>query len=449
MQVPVVFLGSFQPEFLNKGDVLKKLGEKYPGIAFNPYEVRTVEDAISFLDKEANSTSYLIFNSRLVSQAVIKTLVNSGKPILIISQTMEGSPNYLMDVIQAKKEGYPVLGFATQDVLSDEVMNKVKYLIALEKIRKSKVLLVTTTDLSTYMNWAMPNATEVAPAVAKFQQITGVPIDFMDLRAFVKDYYDKVKDDEAEEWAEKWIANAMQMAEPSRADVVKAARLYVAMLKAVKDKNANVMAFDCIMNFSSKLIDAWPCIGYMQLWYDNVIPVCEADVYSILPLLIGHYVFERNGFVNDPGVDEIKNSFVYWHCYAPTNPHNSPKQEVPYVITDAHGGSKHASVHVKMPVGESVTVLAFNPLKAELSLHEAKATNNIYWKQLCATKLVAEGNAKKVASNWSAGSGYHRVLLYGDLRQEVKEFASLMGLKVVEEDARSTRVAPRRFSMNL
>jgi len=31
-------------------------------------------------------------------------------------------------------------------------------------------------------------------------------------------------------------------------------------------------------------------------------------------------------------------------------------------------------------------------------------------------------------------NGYHRVLIYGDFREEVKEFAVLMGIRVVEED---------------
>ncbi|MGC8635770.1 MAG: fucose isomerase [Thermoprotei archaeon] len=434
MQLPVVFLGSFENEFLNPEEALQALKQGYPGVDFKPYSVRNVEDAEAFLSAEAKATGYLVFSSRVIDEGTFRTILASGKPVLVLSQTMEGSPNYLMDVVQASKEGYPVLGIATQDLLAADALKKVRYLLAIQKIRESKVLLITVRDLASYMTWAFPNSTEVSRATAKFQQKIGVPIEFMDLRAFIDKYYSKVDEQEARQWAQKWIEGASQMLEPSAEDVIKAARLYLAMLRAVRESRANVIAFDCIMNFNSGLIDAWPCLGYMQLWYDDVIPVCEADIYSIFPLLIGHYLFDRNGYVNDPGVDEVKGRFVYWHCYAPTNPHNSKKQEVPYVITDAHGGHKHASVHVQLPVNETVTVLGYNPIASELSLHQAKAIDNVYWKQLCATKLVAEGKAKEVAWNWSAGSGYHRVLLYGDLRREIKEFAVLMGVKVLEED---------------
>jgi hypothetical protein len=78
--------------------------------------------------------------------------------------------------------------------------------------------------------------------------------------------------------------------------------------------------------------------------------------------------------------------------------------------------------------------MSYNPATNTLSLHVAKAIDNIYWKQLCATKLVATGDARSIAAKWATENGYHRVLIYSDFRGEVKEFAVLMGIRVVEED---------------
>ncbi len=434
VSIPVVFLGPFEPDFLSRDDVLRVLKDTYPNVDFKPYSINNIDDALTLLKSEADASSFLIFNVRVMAQGIVRVILKSGKPILYIARTMEGSPNLLIDVADAVREGYPILSVATEDVLSRDVISKVRYLIALDKIRRSKVLLVTARNLISYMNWAFPNATEVSRAVAELQRRFGLSFIFMDLREFIDKYYSKVESRDAEDWAERWIKASAQFLDPSRVDVVKAARLYLAMKAALRDTGANVMAFDCIMNVSTGLIDAWPCLGYMQLWYEDVIPVCEADVYSIIPLLIGKYLFNRPGFVNDPGVDVVNGRFIYWHCYAPTNPHGSDKPEVPYIITDAHGGSKHASIHVKLPINEPVTVLGFNPITGILSIHTAKAVDNIYWKQLCATKLVASGDAGKVAEKWVVDNGYHRVLIYGDFRREVKEFAKLLGVKVIDED---------------
>jgi L-fucose isomerase-like protein len=434
LRIPVVFLGPFEPDFLSADDVLRVLRGRFPGVDFRPYNVNSVNDAYAFLRAEGDAVGYLILNVRVVHQGVVRAIVESGKPIVYIARTMEGSPNYLMDVVEARRAGYPVLSVATEDVLSDAVLNRVRYLVALGQIRGSRVLLVTARNLINYMSWAFPNATELSRAVAELQRRVGLTVDFMDLREFIDRYYSKVTDAEAEPWVEAWVKGASQVVDPSRVDIVKAAKLYLAMLRAARERGDNVVAFDCIMNVSTGLIDAWPCLGYMQLWYDGLIPVCEADVYAILPLLIGRYLFNRPGFVNDPGVDEVNNRLIYWHCYAPTNPHGSGKPEVPYIITDAHGGSKHASIHVKLPVNEPITVMSYNPATNTLSLHVAKAIDNIYWKQLCATKLVATGDARSIAAKWVTENGYHRVLIYGDFREEVKEFAILMGIKIVEEN---------------
>jgi len=431
MRVPVVVMGVDEKE---KEGIASALKGKFPSVDFPIYDVASVGDAKGFLEKEANATGYVMFNANNEANAS-QLILRSGKPVYAVAKTIPSSPMYLMDVVAARADGYPIISLATADLGSDAVLEKVRYLVALSQIKSSKVLLITTRSLSNYLSWAFPNSTDVWSIFWSFQQKTGITIELMDAKKFVDEYYVNADEKLAKGWASRWMKGAYAVAESeTETEILKAAKLYTAMLKAARDREANVMAFDCIMNFSSGVIDTWPCLGYSQLWYDGVIPVCEADIFSFLPLLIGHYLFGRNGFVNDPGVDELKGEFVNWHCYAPTNPHGSDKPEVPYAITDAHSHTKHVSVHVELPVNETVTVLTYNPVKNFLTLHEEKAIANTTSAEVCATKLVTSGDAKRVARRWRVDSGYHRVILYGDLREPLKEFATLMGIKVIEED---------------
>jgi hypothetical protein len=149
---------------------------------------------------------------------------------------MEGSPNYLMDVVEAKKRGYPVLSIATENVLSDTVLNKVKYLVALSKIRGGNVLIITARNLINYMSWAFPNATELSKAVAELQRRFGLTVNFMELKDFIDKYYSKVTDAEAEVWVNTWIREASQVVDPSRIDLIKAAKLYLALLRVARER---------------------------------------------------------------------------------------------------------------------------------------------------------------------------------------------------------------------
>ena len=170
LRIPVVFLGPFEPDFLSADDVLRVLRGRFPGVDFRPYNVNSVNDAYAFLRAEGDAVGYLVFNVRVVHQGVVRAIVESGKPIVYIARTMEGSPNYLIDVVEARRAGYPVLSMATEDVLSDAVLNRVRYLVALGQIRGSRVLLVTARNLINYMSWAFPNATELSRAVAELQR---------------------------------------------------------------------------------------------------------------------------------------------------------------------------------------------------------------------------------------------------------------------------------------
>lgn len=239
-----------------------------------------------------------------------------------------------------------------------------------------------------------------------------------------------------------WIEGAMAVEERDLSEVLNSARLYLAMRRAAEELGAAAVAVDCISLYNSGLLRAWPCLGYMQLWYDGgVAPVCEADPYSAIPILIGKYLLGRNGFVvNVGGMDEeAGGEFIYHHCYAPTNPPHGGRPEAGYVITTAHlGGSKHASIHVKLPpVGEPVTAVGFNPEERELYIHVSNAFINEHRPEACATKLVARGGDVRAAAggNWrSRGGGWHRVILYGgDHSAELEEFAALLGLRVVRE----------------
>ncbi len=256
----------------------------------------------------------------------------------------------------------------------------------------------------------------------------------MDANEFRVRFFDKVSDEEADEWASRWVKYAEAVYDDSMDEIRNSAKLYIAMRNAVKELGVNAIAVDCIVLYNTGLLRAWPCLGYMQLWYDGIIPICEADPYATVPILIAKYLFNRNGFVVNVGVDEERGEFIYHHCYAPTNPHGGDKPEVPYIITKAHLGTKHASVHVRLPTNEPVTIVGFNPEERLLTIHVSKSVSNEYSPQACATKLIGSGNASNVVRNWKWRGGWHRVVIYGDFRKELEEFARLLGLRVLHED---------------
>jgi len=256
----------------------------------------------------------------------------------------------------------------------------------------------------------------------------------MDSSEFREHYYNKVNQAEAEEVAKKWIMESSSNFEKEYSEVLRSARLYLAIKRAAEEKKANIVALDCIVLRNTGELDAWPCLAYMQLWYDGIIPVCEADVSSAIILMIGKYLLNVNGFITDPAVDELKSEeIVYYHCYAPTNSLGGVKQEYPYVITPAHLGEKKASLRVLFKPGVKITAVGLSLDEKTLTIHTSELVGleeSIY---ACSNKLVAKANVRRIVLNWRRRSGWHRVVFLGDYRDEFINVARLMGLRVEED----------------
>lgn len=66
---------------------------------------------------------------------------------------------------------------------------------------------------------------------------------------------------------------------------------------------------------------------------------------------------------------------------------------------------------------------------------EGEAIYRDFGESSCRTKLVAKVNAKLIHENYDYGTfSNHLVVYYGDIREKVKNLASLIGFGVVEED---------------
>jgi len=416
-----------------KQKVLDKLHTMFPDIKFVTYDIRNVNDVSDFLDRESDSIGYLIFILNCIA-GLIRPILYSGKPVIMIGETYGGSGEFLLEYSSAKEEGRPVLGVVTRNIDDERVLGKVRLFKVIYKLRNSKILFIVSPAERLLMNLEYPLSVDLYSSIKALQTVSGITPILLDVREFVKKYYQHVDEGEAKKVAEKWVKNAMRNYEEDNEEIVKSAKLYLAMRNAIKDYEANAIAVDCIVLYNSGFLDAWPCLGYMELWYDGIVPICEADAYSAFSLLAMRYLADRPGFISDPSPDNLKDEVVYYHCYSPTCPYGVAGKTCPYTITPAHLGSKHASVFVELPINEEITVVGFIPEERVLTLHTAKAVSNEFSSYACATKLVGRTNTCALINNWRKRAGWHRVVFYGNWREELKDLATLLGLKVIEED---------------
>jgi L-fucose isomerase-like protein len=395
-----------------------RLKSELPGVEVVTYIVKNPEEAKRVVEEERGSVGFVVVILHCWSGGATRVFLETGKPVILVAEAYGGGGEFLLEYGRAVSEGRPVVGISVRNLDSDIVLRKVKLLEVLQRLRETRVLFVTIN-------------TEWFKNIARvLKERLGVDSIIVDGRDFVERYYRSVDEREAERYASKWISEARSVLEDRVDEVFKSAKLYLAMKRALEDYKAQAIAVDCISLYDARVLDAWPCLGYMQLWLDGYVAVCEADPLSAITLLVAWYLAGKPGFISDPVLDQERGEVVYYHCYAPINMVKDKRSA--YTITPAHLYLKRASVQVDLPVDEEITAALVNPLEKVMLLHRGRAVKNELCIHACATKLVAKSNVEALAKNWRYT--WHRVVFYGDLVEDFRDLATLLGFKVVRED---------------
>jgi len=416
--------------------ITEKITQLFPNVKFSFYRVAGMSDALEALKQTYDVTGYIIFVLNSLFSDYMPIL-RSGKPVILIGETYGGAGDLLLALAKGREEKLPVIGEIVRKVDDENLLRRyVNYLITIHKLKNSRLLLIVSPGAKRLAWSEYPLSVDLWAALRNIQGLFGIDIVLMNSNEFIEKYYSKVDENEARKVAEKWMKEAEEVIEEEIDEIMKSAKLYIAIKKAVKDFNVDAVAIDCIVLYWNKFLDAWPCLAFMELIKNNeAVPVCEADIYSAVLLLIMKYLGNVPGFINDPSPDNQTDEIVYYHCFAPITPYGyGDGKKVPYKITSAHLGVKRASIYVELPLNETITVAGLSPDQKILTIHTAKTIRNEYSQKACAVKLIGKTNTKAIVNNWIRRAGWHRVVFYGDWREDLKNIAALLGLKVVEED---------------
>lgn len=338
-----------------------------------------------------------------------------GKPVVMVDDLYAGSGEVLIQSGMVRREKLPVAVVSSSDFR--DVANAANLFAVIRSMKETRILDVVDYD--------------IAPTADKIKDNFGTTVIRMGSEEMAA-YYDKTDEKEAAQWADLWIGEAKKVVEPSRDELIKSGRMYLALSKACTDKRADAVSVDCLGLFYSGRVNAYPCLSFFQFNNDGGTGVCEGDLSSTVTQLMMRYMTGRPGYVSDPVIDTSKDEIIYAHCVC-TNKVFGPKGKTnPYIIRSHAEDRKGASVQSLLPAGEPVTTLEIDVWGKHMVIHSAKTTRNIDESKACRTKLAAKTNAEAILDNWSMG--WHRVTVYGDYRKQAMNLARLYGMTVFEED---------------
>ncbi len=469
-RVAVVFLQRMDtheiwpyPEFdtnARQAEVMAALTKGCPAVEFVAVAVDSGPDVSKALDVNEKVDGYLIYVMTLVWQQgpAIVQIAQLGKPTLVVDEFLGGSGAFLTRYSEICSRKIPVAavsttriedlvtvakqftrigqGGVTPESFAQECWAAYRKTFAARENGECLEDEVPLTDLSECVKRFRKSEFLIVGRgnAGQERHFLGVKARYIDFNELMQ-FYEKVDRDEAAEWGRRWSDDAVDVMEPKLEPIRKAGGVYLAILDLLKKYDTDNITINCLGGFAAGSLPAYPCLGFMQLLNDGKQGVCEAMPDDTLSMMMARFLTGRPGFVSDPALDTSKNQIVYAHCVGHTTPFGPEGQSNGYRIRTLHNRDpRGCCTESLLPSGYMTTTFRTNVSRKELIIHQAKAVGMLDSEYGCRTKLIGEvtGDIGKLFDQWDK-FGWHRVTVYGDVKDPLIEFGEALGLKVVEE----------------
>ncbi len=391
--------------------ILSGLQPEMSDITFEGGELlRTIDDVPPIMESLKNVDGILIFNLTSTVGHMVRAIADSGKPTLLFSQPYSGHDWSI--VAEMQDQGLRIDVIASSDYR--DILAGMKPIRAIRRLADSKILVLRTAERDD-------------EPVAERLGVKIVPLQHERLMAA----YHEVAADAVEQEADDWAQGALQIVEPSRHDIVSAARMALAMHRVLEQEQAQAITINCLGLFYAGKLPAYPCLGFSRLNDAGLVGACEADVDSTMTMLLFQYLTGRPGFISDPVIDTATGTVIHAHCVAPTRMDGPTGPRAPYILRSHMEDDKGVAPQVRMRVGQKITMAKLVSDDSML-LSTARIVSIPESDRGCRTKIATQvSDAQRLLQRYR--HGLHRVIFYGDHRQDVARLSRYLGFKITYE----------------
>lgn len=382
----------------------------------------------------------------------LDSMVSLGLPIVAVhpwwGQWQEGfHPFTGMKVVTSFLPVIPDVNRSLFQSRLDDIASKIKIIRAVSRMDGLKVLVVTDRPV---LGAFEPSPSQFDSTREEYEQTflrnmkNTFRTEFVNISEDDRIKAMKKTGDEAQAVAEKWIAECEAIKGTNDREILKSARLYLALKQLMLDHGCSAVATE---DYGVPTCDEdgfMPSQGLpsSQFCTDGVVATSETLMDSLLTQQVGLFITGSTGTNGDYIIDPPSGTAILGHCEGLFNPYGDGKR-VPYVIRNRPqvafntGG---ACVQVKLPADETVTVAKLSMYRRKLSIFTGRTVSGDTlfpgWDDLlCRNKLAIKTDAQRLFDNvdWKT-FGWHKVVFYGDHRQQFKNLAKLIGFEAIEKD---------------
>jgi len=303
-----------------------------------------------------------------------------------------------------------------------DINSRLKLLWVKKLIGNTKVLVLNA-DYPHWEKWPP----RISGGIEAIKERFGMEMEYVKSNEVIR-RWEEMEEERAKAIADGWMKHAAQIIEPHRDDVLAVARLYLVIKDLLKERRAQAMT----MAYGDDPLPV-PCFAYTNLRDEGIPAGCEADILSLLLMVMLHWLTDKPAFMGGIEAEPNANTtLIIGHCVGPRKMAGYKTRPVSYVLRDYHGEKFPGSLtaYVEMKVGQVVTLCR---LRGDLK--DMLCTRGIITGQKdvpgdCREILKTEVDDARKFIHRTSGS--HHVMVYGDYRKQLRELNKLFGITTSE-----------------
>jgi hypothetical protein len=226
--------------------------------------------------------------------------------------------------------------------------------------------------------------------------------------------------------AERRAKQARKVVEPTRQDLINAAKNYFASLKIMEEEGCQGITMDCLGLVGNREIPTPPCLSWAEMLDHGRSGICEADLNAVMSHELCLKLLDRPGFQQDPVPESEHNTLIGAHCVCATKLNGWDQPPEPYILRSHSESDLGVSVQVLWRVGQEVTVMQIvSPDKMLLGKGRVLRNYDTPPAGGCRTsvEIALDGPADTRDTK-----GFHQLFIYGDHVRRLQAYAQMYGI---------------------
>jgi len=260
------------------------------------------------------------------------------------------------------------------------------------------------------------------------KQKLGIELEYVKSEEVIK-RWENVSAERIRPLVENWMKEAERIVEPEEKDLVAVAKLYLVMKDLLEEKNAKAIT----MAYGESPLPV-PCFAYTNLRDEGVPSACEADIISLLSMIMLNYVAEKPCFMGNVFVDATDGTLVISHCVCPRKMEGYNGNSGPYTLRRYHREKFTGSLtaFVKMEIGREVTICRLSGDLKSMLIARGTIIDCVDSDADEYCRIKTKVKIKNPKEFIHKTTGNHHVMVYGDYREQLRKLNEILGITTTE-----------------